>query len=71
MRGLNLSHEASVKGMVTISAGVATATPQTWRTPAVLIRNADEALYAAKANGRDRVEAYCPAEKMSSTNAAG
>lgn len=71
VRGLNLQHDKSSKGVVTISAGVATATPRARRTPATLIRSADEALYSAKGNGRDRVEAHSPREKRSSAKAAG
>lgn len=56
VRGLNISHEASRKRIVTISAGVATASPGMRDAPASLIRRADEALYAAKAQGRDCVE---------------
>jgi diguanylate cyclase (GGDEF)-like protein len=40
---------------VTISAGVATFTPR-MKTPADLLAAADEAVYRAKANGRNRVE---------------
>ncbi|MDB5552219.1 MAG: domain S-box/diguanylate cyclase protein [Rhizobium sp.] len=60
VRGLNLRHEASRFGIVTISAGVATVVPNAADTAAGLVRKADEALYAAKGGGRDRVETYAP-----------
>ncbi|MGV3550519.1 diguanylate cyclase [Rhizobium sp.] len=69
VHGLNLLHEASPKGLVTISIGVSTAS-RTLRSPGALIGSADEALYTAKAKGRDRVEAYAPAEKRARAKAA-
>ncbi|MBX9455416.1 MAG: diguanylate cyclase [Rhizobium sp.] len=60
VRGLNLRHEGSSTGIVTVSAGIATASPDQRMSPAALIRHADEALYAAKASGRDRVEVHVP-----------
>jgi diguanylate cyclase (GGDEF)-like protein len=56
LRESNLPHKASEKGRVTISIGVATyhqdAHP---RSTHDLIAMADEALYGAKAAGRDRI----------------
>ncbi|TDT43480.1 diguanylate cyclase [Halospina denitrificans] len=43
---------------VTISAGVAVLTPANLKKPEQLIQNADEALYAAKEQGRNRVCRY-------------
>jgi len=61
VRGLALQHTRSVHGVVTFSAGVATLLPgrgtEGW--PA-LVRDADAALYAAKAKGRDAVETCAP-----------
>ena len=48
-----LVHERSERKLVTISIGVATSGPNARRTPTELILRADEALYAAKAAGRD------------------
>ena len=56
LAGTQLPHPDG--GYVTISIGVATCTPT--RNELDLIACADQALYAAKAAGRDRVEAFGP-----------
>ncbi|MBN1828846.1 MAG: diguanylate cyclase [Deltaproteobacteria bacterium] len=43
-------------GRLTVSVGVATTVPSVEESPSVLIKRADEALYRAKAAGRNRVE---------------
>ncbi len=54
---LEIPHEeSSVERFVTISAGVATVEPSADQSQASLISAADEALYRAKRNGRNRVE---------------
>lgn len=54
---LNLPHPASPSApILTISVGVATATRDWLNTPEELVAAADAALYAAKRNGRNRVE---------------
>ena len=54
---LKIPHEASTVGKwVTASIGVATAYPTVDAAPIALVASADEALYRAKRNGRDRVE---------------
>jgi diguanylate cyclase (GGDEF)-like protein len=56
VRDLAIQHDASPSdAIVTISAGVAGLVPD-WSEPsASLLRRADNALYAAKRDGRDRV----------------
>ncbi len=51
---LNVTHRGLSLGAITLSAGVV-ACPQHGTTSEVLLRAADEALYAAKQGGRDRV----------------
>lgn len=56
LAGLRLPHEASERGYVTASVGVATYMPDNLHRSALeLIQTADAALYSAKAAGRDRV----------------
>ena len=52
---LNLLHTASDFGHVTVSVGVACRTPRARETVDVLVKAADDALYRAKATGRNRV----------------
>jgi diguanylate cyclase (GGDEF)-like protein len=53
---LNIPHEASrVASRLTVSIGAAFILPSTNRTPEGLIQLADEALYSAKEQGRNRV----------------
>ena len=65
IEALRILHEASpVSQYVTVSVGVAVAKPDDGGTPELLIFTADEALYRAKAEGRNRVvAAWSPADR--------
>lgn len=52
---LGIAHDESPRGHVTVSIGVAAMRPVRGRTPGGAVQLADEALYAAKMQGRDRV----------------
>ena len=59
IRKLNIPHAASsVSSVVTISIGVAGSIPSRDDSPILLVEAADQALYLAKAQGRDRVQIY-------------
>jgi diguanylate cyclase (GGDEF)-like protein len=53
---LQLPHETSMYGIVTLSLGVACIRPKHGETSDALIAKADAALYLAKQNGKNRVE---------------
>lgn len=56
VRALGIRHRASdVSSQVTISIGVASISPAATASPDSLVRRADDALYRAKAQGRDRM----------------
>ncbi len=56
VRALAIEHRSSnAAPYVTISIGVAVVVPNSAQPPDILVRRADEALYRAKAQGRDRV----------------
>jgi diguanylate cyclase (GGDEF)-like protein len=55
---LELKHpDSSISPWITVSAGVATATPESWQTEKQLVAAADRALYEAKRSGRNCVKA--------------
>ncbi|MEO9079312.1 MAG: two-component regulator propeller domain-containing protein [Rhodanobacter sp.] len=61
VRALAIEHRASgTAPHVTISVGIAAVVPSASESPEHLLRCADEALYRAKAEGRDRVVAASP-----------
>ncbi|MEM8643000.1 MAG: diguanylate cyclase [Cyanobacteria bacterium P01_G01_bin.54] len=60
---LQISHQGSPDSeYLTMSFGVATLTPNRQQPASWLIRCADQCLYEAKANGRDRVVVYNPSK---------
>jgi len=54
VRAIAMPHERSSHRFVTVSVGAATIIPSKDMMPGTLIRNADRALYAAKARGRNK-----------------
>lgn len=56
VRHLEIEHEGADTHKVTISIGVASTMPASGGTPEELVAAADQALYRAKHNGRNRVE---------------
>lgn len=57
IKALDIEHRGSDLGVLTLSVGVASIIPNRQTTSDQLIRAADEALYRAKREGRDRVVA--------------
>ena len=57
VKGLQVRHDDQILGRLTVSGGVA-ASPEHGSAAAELLRAADDALYAAKQAGRDRVVAF-------------
>jgi GGDEF domain-containing protein len=55
VRDMAIEHAGSERGLVTVSIGTATMNAAGVREKKQLLRSADEALYAAKAAGRDCV----------------
>jgi diguanylate cyclase (GGDEF)-like protein len=60
IEALAIPHEQSPMGHVTVSLGVAVVTPLAGQSFETLLRQADEALYRAKNNGRNRIEVADP-----------
>jgi diguanylate cyclase (GGDEF)-like protein len=63
VRDLQIEHRSSLTAsVVTISLGVAAVVPDELSAPESLIRDADDALYRAKHDGRDRYAAFTEKE---------
>lgn len=60
VEAMSLRHELSPYGHVTVSIGVASQIPEDQDVPAALLRRADEALYVAKEQGRNRAISATP-----------
>ena len=62
LQKLTLPHKASPIGRITISIGIAVTIPSIKNSPKDLLKTADQALYNAKANGRNRfsIDNYGP-----------
>lgn len=60
VEGLAIPHVAGGRGVVTISAGVAHLEQSDDADPEAVLKRADQALYSAKARGRNRVEIASP-----------
>lgn len=69
---LNITHQHSrVAGHITISLGVATASPDSGIVPDDLIEKADKALYQAKVLGRNQTCAFQDGAVPTTSNTEG
>jgi diguanylate cyclase (GGDEF)-like protein len=59
---LKVAHAGGIGGRLTVSIGMAASDQRGMSDPAALVDAADQALYAAKSNGRNRGEAFVPPE---------
>jgi diguanylate cyclase (GGDEF)-like protein len=57
---LKVQHHGGIGGQLTVSIGIAASTQSGIDSPAALIDAADQALYLAKAGGRNRGQAFVP-----------
>jgi len=58
LKAMNIEHVKSEKGRVTVSIGIASAVPDKHTRRSDAVKKADEALYRAKINGRDKSVAF-------------
>jgi diguanylate cyclase (GGDEF)-like protein/PAS domain S-box-containing protein len=71
VRALEITHIGSEKRIVTVSIGTAATDPSGFCDTKILLRSADEALYAAKAAGRDCVRSIHIANTLTLSSTAG
>lgn len=64
LENLALPHATSMFGCVTLCAGVAALVPTKGDTPDILVKRADEALYLAKNQGRNRAVLQVPEQQQ-------
>jgi diguanylate cyclase (GGDEF)-like protein len=55
---MRLPHAQTESGIVTVSLGVSSTVPTRQNSPEELLRQADQALYRAKRQGRNQVQIY-------------
>jgi diguanylate cyclase (GGDEF)-like protein len=67
LQAVGLPHELSEFGCVTVSIGVAATIPSRGDTPDILVKAADEVLFRAKVQGRNRAVLAGPADKTLSS----
>ena len=67
LQAVGLPHELSEFGCVTVSIGVAAIIPNKEDTPHILVKTADEVLYRAKVQGRNRALLAGPADGVLSS----
>jgi diguanylate cyclase (GGDEF)-like protein len=70
VEGLAIAHEATARGIVSVSIGVAAMVPKRGERPHELVEAADRALYRAKGTGRDRVVVVDPSDTEPSARPA-
>jgi diguanylate cyclase (GGDEF)-like protein len=71
VRSRKIVHSGNPLGYLTVSVGCATTVPASGQHASALIQQADEALYAAKRHGRNRVANANTPNKMDSVPKAG